>query len=438
MSHAHITHSPADLDALLQVHEALRMAGVPDWYDPEGGTGPDAQAKLKEAFCLVVLVSKDAMQSKSVQRDIETALAQGLPDSCHSASMAHGSTVISKTRSCPNSNTLCPKKGGLSRFAQSVKHQYRHRCPVISVMNLKGGVGKTTITAQVFGAWQARTNGRVLLIDFDPQYNLTQTFFQMRVADESSAADRSVISLFERSKVQYPDAPSPAGDWTTLSTKPFTALPRERLMHDLLVDGGPNGWLDLVSGQFELSKYAFVQNAADLEKVKENFLRVIDHYRSLYDLIIFDTNPNATFLTRCALEAADRVLAPIHPDMYSLRGIRLLNRVIHEQVSAEAKPELSVLFNAVRRSEETTFEGDARAGAHDKLVGFDLSNALLNAALPKSGHMVVRAPDEDTDTPLPPWKSLIVHHGRGGGLRAIRESLNTVGMELAELVKQTV
>ena len=437
MSHAHITHSPADLDALLQVHEALRMAGVPDWYDPEGGTGPDAQAKLKEAFSLVVLVSKDAMQSKSVQRDIETALAQGLPILPFRVDGTRFNSYF-KSAIVPKLKHALSEEGGLSRFAQSVKHQYRHRCPVISVMNLKGGVGKTTITAQVFGAWQARTNGRVLLIDFDPQYNLTQTFFQMRVADESSAADRSVISLFERSKVQYPDAPSPAGDWTTLSTKPFTALPRERLMHNLLVDGGPNGWLDLVSGQFELSKYAFVQNADDLEKVKENFLRVIDHYRSLYDLIIFDTNPNATFLTRCALEAADRVLAPIHPDMYSLRGIRLLNRVIHEQVSSDAKPDLSVLFNAVRRSEESTFEGDARAGVHDKLVGFDLSKALLNAALPKSGHMVVRAPDEDTDTPLPPWKSLIVHHGRGGGLRAIRESLNTVGMELTELVKQSV
>jgi cellulose biosynthesis protein BcsQ len=63
-----------------------------------------------------------------------------------------------------------------------------------------------------------------------------------------------------------------------------------------------------------------------LAAIKQHFLRSIDHYRSEYDLIVFDTNPNATFLTRCALEAADRVIAPMHADIYSLRGVRLLDR----------------------------------------------------------------------------------------------------------------
>ena len=436
MSHAHITHSPVDLDALLQVHEALRMAGVPDWYDPDGGANPGAAQKLKEAFCLVVLVSKDSMQSKSVRRDIANAKTQGLSIMPFRIDGTRFSSYF-KTEIVPHLNYALVDEGGLSRFSQSVKARYRRRCPVISVMNLKGGVGKTTVSAQVFGSLQARTSGRILLIDFDPQYNLTQTFIPMHVADESSAADRSIISLFECSKLREPNAPSPAEDWTKLRTLPFNAISRERLMHNLLTIDNAHGWLDLVSGQFEISKYAFVQNAADLETVKTNFLRVIDHYRSLYDLIVFDTNPNATFLTRCALEAADRVLAPIHPDMYSLRGIRLLNRVIQEQVSEEVRPDLSILFNAVKRSEQSQFEADARTGVHDGLAGFALSEALLRAALPKSGHMVVRVPEEDSDNPAPPWKSLLAHHGRGGGLRSIRESLKDVGIEIENLIKVT-
>lgn len=431
MSHAHITHSPADLDALLQVHEALRMAGVPDWYDPEGGTGPEAQAKLKEAFCLVVIVTKNAMQSQLVRRDIELARARGLTILPFRTDGTRFNSYF-KSAIVPHLRHALSDEGGLSKFAQSVKARYRRRCPVISVMNLKGGVGKTTISTQVFGSWQARTGGRILLIDFDPQYNLTQTFFPASYADESSATDRSVISLFERSKLRAPDAPSPAEDWTRLTTLPFNAISRQRLMHPVLTMDNAAGWLDLITGQFEISKYAFVQNAAELEEVKTNFLRVIDHYRSLYDLIIFDTNPNATFLTRCALEAADRVLAPIHPDMYSLRGIRLLHRVMQEQVDAEATPDLSVLFNAVRRSEQSQFEADARTGVHDSIAGFALSEALLAAALPKSGHMAVRAPEEDT----PPWHSLLAHRGRGGGLKAIRTSLMTISMELEELMKQ--
>ena len=98
--------------------------------------------------------------------------------------------------------------------------------------------------------------------------------------------------------------------------------------------------------------------------VGANFRKMIDYYRSHYDLIVFDTNPNATFLTRCALEAADRVLAPMHPDVYSLRGVRLLNQVMQEQVSADKRPYLSVLFNTVGRSEQSNFEADARNGVH--------------------------------------------------------------------------
>ena len=409
------------------------MAGIPDWYDPAGGTGPDAELKLKDAFCLVVLVSRDAMHSGQVRRDIETAKMRGLPILPFRVDGTRFNSFF-KAQIVPLLKHALSDEGGLSRFAQCVKARYRNRCPVISVMNLKGGVGKTTITAQVFGAWQARTGGRILLIDFDPQYNLTQTFFPMSVADTSSAHDRSVLALFERTRLQYPDAPSPADDWTRLTTKPFTAIPRERLMHKLLTMDKPKGWLDLVSGQFELSKYAFVQNADDLAAVKTNFLRVIDHYRSLYDLIIFDTNPNATFLTRCALEAADRVLAPVHADMYSLRGIRLLNRVMNEQIEDEKRPALSILFNSVKRSEQSTFEADARIGVHDHAAGFALSEALMESALPRSGHMHVRAPEEDT----PPWKSLVIHHGRGGGLGSIRRNLTNVGIEMDALMHVTV
>jgi len=431
MSHAHIVHSPADLDALLQVHEALRAAGVPDWYDPEGGDGAEAAGKLNDAFALLVLVSKDSMRSSTVRRDIEAAKALGLPIFPIRIDGTRFTSFF-KTEIVPILKHDLSEDGGLHRFAAAVQARYKRRCPVISVMNLKGGVGKTTVTSQVFGAWQASRGGRVLLVDFDPQYNLTQTFITMDRADASSAKDRSVISLFEKSLLHYGDAPSPAEDWTRLSVEPFTPAPREKIIHPILTEDTQNGWLDLISGQFEISKYAFAQDAAALEKVKTNFLRAIDGLRGSYDLIVFDTNPNATFLTRCALEAADRVLAPMHPDIYSLRGVRLLNRVIREQVSEDKRPALSILFNAVPRSEQSEFEADARNGVHDSAAGFALSKALLTHALPRSGHLVVKGPAEDE---ILPWRSLIAHHGRGGGLKAIRASLNAVSLELATLLE---
>ena len=298
-------------------------------------------------------------------------------------------------------------------------------------MNLKGGVGKTTVSSQVFGTWQASLGGRTLLIDLDPQYNLTQTFFDMDHADASSARDKSVISLFERSRLHAYDMVSPSESWSDINTEPFEPAERQVIAHDILSgENAPGGRLDLISGQFEISKYAFAKGPEALALVGSNFRRMIDYYRSEYDLIIFDTNPNATFLTRCALEAADRVLAPMHADAYSLRGVKLLNQVMQEQISDEKRPNFSILFNAVGRSEQSNFEADARNGAFNAQAGFDLADALLSSALPRSGHLNVKTPEPEDA----PWKQLVIHNGRGGGLKRMRETLKGIAAELKQLV----
>lgn len=430
MSHIYISHSAKDLDALLEVHEALRAAAIPDWYDPGEQNRGDMDRAIDDAFAMIVLVSAGSVRSKTVRQDIERAKLRGLQLIPYQIDKARLNGFFKK-EIAPHLELSSTMQDGPQKLIARVAAAYKRKCPVIAVMNLKGGVGKTTITAQIFGTWQSTIGGRVLLLDLDPQYNLTQTFFDMEIADASAAADRSVISLFERSTLHARDATSPAEDWTQLSIEPFAPAPREILMHDILGPDGPGGRLDLVSGQFEISKYAFATDAPALAAIKKNFLRMIDHYRSEYDLIVFDTNPNATFLTRCALEAADRVLAPMHPDVYSLRGVKLLNQVIMGHVSEDVRPDLSILFNSVRRSEQSPFEADARNGAFDAIVGFPLGEALLHAALPRSGHLVVHAPEEEE----PAWKQLVIHNGRGGGLRAIRESLKTISLELSELVK---
>lgn len=434
MSQLFIAHGPRDVDPLLQVHEAMRRASIPTWYTPAGAKEVDPDAvndAIDNSFGMVVLVSASSIRSKAVQAQLQRAQERGLTLFPIRADNARLSKQF-KTLLAGQLTDSLSDDGALERLVEATKQRYEHRCPVISVMNLKGGVGKTTISSQVFGSWQASLGGRTLLIDLDPQYNLTQTFFDMDYADASAARDKSVISLFERSRLHAYDRVSPAESWSDISTEPFEPAEREVICHDLLAgDDAPGGRLDLISGQFEISKYAFAKSPQALAMVGANFRRMIDYFRSEYDLIVFDTNPNATFLTRCALEAADRVLAPMHPDVYSLRGVKLLNQVIQEQIDEEKRPDLSVLFNTVGRSEQSNFEADARNGAFDGQAGFKLSEALLSSALPRSGHLVVRSPEPDA----PSWKQLVVHNGRGGGLRRIRENLNGIASELKRLMQ---
>ncbi|MBR9833791.1 MAG: AAA family ATPase [Alphaproteobacteria bacterium] len=434
MSHLFIAHGPRDLDTLLTVHEAMRQASIPTWYAPPGSGDEIDQGKVNDAidsaFGMAVLVSASSVRSKDVQAQLQRAQERGLTLFPIRADNARLSRLF-KSALANQLTDAIDDEGALERLVNACRERYERRCPVVAVMNLKGGVGKTTVSSQVFGTWQSSLGGRTLLIDLDPQYNLTQTFFDMDYADMSAARDKSVISLFERSRLHAADASSPADSWSTINIEPFAPAGRERIVHDLLTSDGPGGRLDLISGQFEISKYAFASNPQSLERIGANFRRMIDYYRSEYDLIVFDTNPNATFLTRCAMEAADRVLAPMHADIYSLRGVRLLNQVINEQISEDKRPDLSVLFNAVGRSEQSNFEADARNGAYDERAGFALSGTLMSAALPRSGHLVVHSPKPEEA----PWNQLVIHRGRGGGLRQIRETLNTIALELKGLVE---
>ncbi|KCZ52669.1 AAA family ATPase [Hyphomonas pacifica] len=431
MSHVFISHSAKDFDALLELHEALRAESIPDWYVPnDGGSRDLADQSIDDAFAMIILVSASSVRSKSVRKDVERAKARGLKLIPYQIDKARLNGFF-KHEVQPHLRYSSTMPDGMDKLVAETKAAYKRKCPVMAVMNLKGGVGKTTVSSQVFGAWQGSLGGRILLIDLDPQYNLTQTFFEMDIADASAAADKSVISLFERSRIHARDASSPAESWLTLSIEPFAPAPRDTLMHDLMGEGSPGGRLDLISGQFEISKYAFATDGGALARIKQHFLQTVERYRSEYDLIVFDTNPNATFLTRCALEAADRVLAPMHADVYSLRGVRLLNQVINEQIEPEKRPDLSILFNAVSRSEQSSFEAEARNGTYDGKAGFALSKVLLKAALPRSGHLQVKAPQEDQ----PAWKQLVIHSGRGGGLKPIRESLKAIALELKTLVE---
>ena len=433
MSQLFIAHGPRDIDPLLQVHEAMRRAAIPTWYTPPGGKDHDPDAIneiIDNAFGMVVLVSASSVRSRAVQAQLQRAIDRGLTLFPIRADNARLSKQFKAALADQLTDSLSDD-GALDRLVTSAKARYERRCPVISVMNLKGGVGKTTVASQVFGTWQARMGGRTLLIDLDPQYNLTQTFFDMEHADASAARDKSVISLFERSRLHAYDMASPAENWSSISTEPFEPVSRDAICHNLLTgENAPGGRFDLISGQFEISKYAFAPSPQSLAVVGANFRRMIDYFRSEYDLIVFDTNPNATFLTRCALEAADRVLTPMHPDAYSLRGVKLLNQVMQEQVSDEKRPDLSILFNTVERSEQSNFEADARNGIFNEQAGFDLSSALLNSALPRSGHLVVRSPEPEEL----PWKQLVIHQGRGGGLKSMRQNLESIASELKLLV----
>jgi chromosome partitioning protein len=182
------------------------------------------------------------------------------------------------------------------------------------VLHNNGGVGKTSLVYHV--AWMmARKGYRVLAADLDPQANLTAHFL-----DEEDVAD---LWLVEQGH-------SPR--WTVYgSLEPLVravgdvATPRVMEIADRL---------DLVPGDMVLSSFEDELSSAwpgCLDR-KERSFRVISAFWRLLidaageetDVVLVDVGPNLGAINRAAMVAADHVVIPLGPDLFSVQGLQNL------------------------------------------------------------------------------------------------------------------
>jgi chromosome partitioning protein len=185
------------------------------------------------------------------------------------------------------------------------------------------------------------------MIDLDPQFNLTQALQSESAYQPFLDAGKTILTAFE---------PAPATDLFRIRTSADPAPPARNL-EKVLWQYNPqtDKRLALVMGNFEIFKYSLLPDDIKLAAAKNRFLNFIRAAREEYDVILIDCNPSSSFLTRCALEAANNVLVPVRPDKFSVLGLDLLDRFI-ARLGMPKPPKLHVLLNAVSRSEFTETE----------------------------------------------------------------------------------
>ena len=204
--------------------------------------------------------------------------------------------------------------------------------PVIAFLTMKGGVGKTTLAANITRALADRKKRKILLIDADAQCNLSQVFFDSDTIE--AAGSGSLFQAFDTKS-----RPLFAGDLkNTVYPGPDRLSPHGSL-------------IDFIMGSFDTFELNATANAARRSGAAERFKSFIDQAKKEYNLIVIDTNPSATFVTMQALANANFLVAPITFDAFSLQGIHLVVKHLKDTFSWLDNPtRLCLVANKVPRS----------------------------------------------------------------------------------------
>lgn len=202
----------------------------------------------------------------------------------------------------------------------------------VSLINMKGGVGKTTLATQLGHAADSK-GFKTLAVDLDPQANLSQALLTPeKYVKHLREKKPTIVQLFEQYFPPSEDIPSPqpldinqvilkkAGYWSKSN-------------------------LDLIPSRLELSHT--LKNPTGKER---KLARALSKVAADYDLILIDCAPTESILTEAAYFASRYVLVPVKPEFLATIGLPLLARSINEFAYENADHQLDICGIAFNHS----------------------------------------------------------------------------------------
>ena len=194
----------------------------------------------------------------------------------------------------------------LLKFQILEKRMYKK---IISVINQKGGVGKTTTVINL-AAGLSMKGKKVLVIDLDPQGNATTGLG----LSNNITSEASIYNVLNGKKKIY----------EVIQSTSFENL-------------------NLITSNVDLSGLE-VETADDSRrafKLKDELTPILNDSRATYDYILIDCPPSLSLLTIMALVASDALIVPLQTEFFALEGLTQLMKTI-ERIKSKLNPQLDI------------------------------------------------------------------------------------------------
>ena len=180
---------------------------------------------------------------------------------------------------------------------------------IISIINQKGGVGKTTTVINLASAL-SQLGKKILVIDLDPQGNATTGLG----LSNTSQSDQTIYGILN-------------------GTMSISSVIKKTDFQNL----------DLISSNVDLSGLE-VETAGDSDRafiLKTKLTAYLNDSRGLYDYILIDCPPSLSLLTVMALVSSNSLLVPLQTEFFALEGLTQLMKTI-ERIKSNLNPSLEI------------------------------------------------------------------------------------------------